>query len=214
MAISERYSSAAEAFGGEETKEQLEEDNLRSNLRVAIPAIVQKYYPETLTVDVQPAIKEWVSMGQGVSESQNLPLLVDCPVCFPQGGGFMITFPIKPGDECLIIFADMCIDSWWQNGCKGPNNEIIPQTQAEIRRHDLSDGMAIFGMTSVPNVGTIDTENMTINGDGVILIKGLNIVTINDQLQQLRAIYNSHTHNILIGSNTYTTYAPNQQVTI
>ena len=21
--------------------------------------------------------------------------------------------PIKPGDECLVIFADRCIDGWW-----------------------------------------------------------------------------------------------------
>lgn len=212
MAISERWSSAAEAFGGEETKEQLEEDNLTANMRVAIPAIVQAYYPETLTVDVQPAIKEWVSVGEGVSEASNLPLLVDCPVCFPQGGGFMITFPIKPGDECLIIFADMCINSWWQNGCKGTNGEINPQTQEEIRRHDLSDGMAIFGMTSVPNVGTIDNENMTINGSGTILIKDLNIVTINDQLQELRSVYNSHTHSVTVGGTIYTTTSPNQKV--
>lgn len=58
----------------------------------------------------------------------------------PRAGGFVLAFVPKKGDECLVIFADMCIDGWWQAG--------KVQNQAEVRRHDLSDGFAIFGTWS------------------------------------------------------------------
>ena len=54
----------------------------------------------------------------------------------------VITLPIKPGDEVLVVFASRCIDSWWQSG------QISPQV--ELRLHDLSDGFAIPGPRSVP----------------------------------------------------------------
>ena len=46
-----------------------------------------------------------------------------------------------------MIFADMCIDGWWQNG------DI--QNQAEQRRHDLSDAFAILSPFSQPKAGKI-----------------------------------------------------------
>ncbi|MFW8450019.1 Gp138 family membrane-puncturing spike protein, partial [Klebsiella pneumoniae] len=67
----------------------------------------------------------------GAQVSVNLPLLVDVPVVFPRGGGCTLTFPVKPGDECLVIFADRCIDFWWQSGGI--------QEPVDERMHDLSD---------------------------------------------------------------------------
>jgi hypothetical protein len=64
-----------------------------------------------------------------------IPVLEDVPLCWPRAGGFNFIAPIKPGDEVLVFFADMCVDNWWQSGGLQP--------QAEIRRHDLSDGFAI-----------------------------------------------------------------------
>jgi hypothetical protein len=61
---------------------------------------------------------------------------------FPRAGGYAITLPVKKGDECLLVFADMCIDGWWQSGGI--------QDQIETRRHDLSDAIAIMGVTSQP----------------------------------------------------------------
>lgn len=49
-----------------------------------------------------------------------------------------MTFPIKKDDECLVIFSDLSIDNWWESG--------NVQNPVEQRRHDLSDGMAIFGL--------------------------------------------------------------------
>ena len=70
-------------------------------------------------------------------------MLLDVPIVIPHAGGYSITFPINKGDECLVVFSDMCINSWWALGGI--------QNQEEKRRHDLSDGFAILGVYSQPN---------------------------------------------------------------
>jgi hypothetical protein len=118
------------------------------DLRVALPCVVKAFYPDTQTVDVTPAITEKMNVNTGgvpVATDTALPLLPGVPIMMPRAGNFALTFPIQEGDECLVIFADNCYDAWWQNG--GTAN-----TQVDKRRHDLSDGIAIFGLWSQPNV--------------------------------------------------------------
>jgi hypothetical protein len=128
-------------------------ERLRSELWTSLPGIIQSFDPIKQTCVVQPALQFQVEDPQGNLSWINMPLLVDCPVFFPSGGGITLTFPIAKGDECLVIFANRCIDAWWQNGC-GPdaNGNTTTQVQAEFRMHDLSDGMVLPGFDSVPNV--------------------------------------------------------------
>lgn len=116
------------------------------DLRVAIPAVVQSFDSVKQTVTVLPAIMENLNV-QGVPTPTQLPLLTDIPILIPRAGNFALTMPVQAGDECLVIFADMCFDAWWANGAAQG-----PQVQAEKRRHDLSDGIAILGCWSQPNV--------------------------------------------------------------
>ena len=127
----------SEWIGNEEEALKVMTENYIQNARVAIPAIIVQFDPQKQTASVQPAIKDTLQ-GQSVA----LPELSDVPVQFPRAGGYSITFPVKAGDECLLVFSDMCIDGWWQSGGI--------QNQAEKRRHDLSDACAILGITSVP----------------------------------------------------------------
>lgn len=110
----------------------------------ALPGIVQSFDPTKKTAVVQPAIRMYQFDVNGVSTPVDLPLLVDCPVQFPGGGGYTLTFPVAAGDECLILFGARCIDSWWTSGGV--------QSQAVLRMHDLSDGFALVGISSLPNV--------------------------------------------------------------
>ena len=57
-----------------------------------------------------------VTAPSGGQQHMPLPLLLDCPVYFPSGGNCTLTFPVQPGDECLVVFASRCIDAWWQSG--------------------------------------------------------------------------------------------------
>ncbi|MCK4883522.1 MAG: translation initiation factor IF-2 [Candidatus Diapherotrites archaeon] len=128
-----------------------EEDALRNmmeshqaGLWTALPCLIDSVDLVKQTVSAQPTIKGTVSKQDGTTEEVDLPLLVDVPIMFPRAGGFALTFPIAEGDECLVVFASRCIDSWWQSGGI--------QSQAEKRMHDLSDGFCMLAPTSQPNV--------------------------------------------------------------
>ncbi|WP_063655246.1 Gp138 family membrane-puncturing spike protein [Candidatus Arsenophonus triatominarum] len=131
---------------------------ISSQLRVAMPGIIQSFDASKVTCVVQPAIKGTLTDSQGHVQSVNLPLLVDVPVVFPRGGGVTMTFPVKSGDECLVVFADRCIDFWWQNG--GVQEAIDP------RQHDLSDAFAFIGVQSQKQkISQISTDAMQLRSD-------------------------------------------------
>lgn len=113
------------------------------DLRVAAPGIIQSVDYERQTCTVQLAIRERLN-HEGNLEWVDIPTLPDVPLFVYSGGGYCLTLPVQPGDECLVVFGDCCIDAWWQNGGV--------QNQADHRRHDLSDGFAIVGFRSQPNV--------------------------------------------------------------
>ncbi|WP_406670451.1 Gp138 family membrane-puncturing spike protein [Raoultella terrigena] len=113
---------------------------IMSAMRVSIPGIIQSFDPDAVTAVVQPAIKGVEHDESGAEVSVSLPLLVDVPVVFPRGGGCTLTFPVTAGDECLVIFADRCIDFWWQSGGI--------QEPVDGRMHDLSDAFCIVGPQS------------------------------------------------------------------
>lgn len=120
------------------------QQGLQATIWTALPCEVVSYDPAKKTCVLQPTVQAKVQDETGEFHWETLPLLLDCPVFFPQGGGCVLTFPIAPGDEALAIFASRCIDSWWQSGGI--------QVQAELRMHSLSDGFAFVGISSVPAV--------------------------------------------------------------
>lgn len=117
-----------------------EREITKEQIKVAMPGIIQSFDPESVTAVVQPGIRCVQRDNDGATITSEYPQLVDVPVIFPRGGGCTLTFPVKPGDECLLVFSDRCIDFWWQNG--GVQEAVDP------RLHDLSDAFAIVGPQS------------------------------------------------------------------
>ena len=103
-----------------------------SSLHCALPGIVQSFDPEVQTVCVQPAVRRG---------SVSLPLLREVPVFMP------IPFEVNPGDACLVVFADIDIDAWFDTG--------VPEEPRSARKHSLSDGFAFVGFKT----RTASTEN-------------------------------------------------------
>lgn len=149
-------------------------DNVSFMLRVAVPAIIQSFDKDKQTITAIPAIREKLTVD-GKVDFYEIPLLLDVPIVLPRGGPYTMTFPIQKGDECLVIFGDNCIDSWWQSG--GIQNPIGK------RRHDLSDGFAILSCWSQPRViANYSTDSVQLRneaGDAYIELKEktINIVT-------------------------------------
>lgn len=118
-------------------KEQLLKEVIASENHVSMPGIVKSYNREEQTVTVQLAIRKKID-GKEVK----LPLLTDVPVFFPGNSVTSLNFPVRPGDDCLVVFADSCIDGWYQTG--GVSSSI------SLRHHDYSDGFAFIGFRSRP----------------------------------------------------------------
>lgn len=133
----ERNVDQAEVF-------QMAMDGRQAEMWTALPAIVVSFDPAKRTVSVQSALKMQMRDESGTVSWVSMPLMTDCPVFFAGAGGWVLTFPIKQGDEGLLLFGSRCIDAWWQNGGV--------QQQLEFRMHDLSDGFFLPGIKSVPNV--------------------------------------------------------------
>ncbi|HDS9452386.1 TPA: hypothetical protein QH822_002370 [Klebsiella quasipneumoniae subsp. similipneumoniae] len=157
MAISDKTRSGAlaEVLASERR-------TLNEQLRVAMPGIIQSFDPgdddRPPTCVVQPAIRYVERDNDGNKSTKDYPLLVDVPVVFPRGGGCTLTFPVKAGDECLVIFADRCIDFWWQSGGI--------QDPVDERMHDLSDAFCIVGPQSqAKKIGGISTSAVELRSD-------------------------------------------------
>lgn len=136
--------SRDQLYNDPETALRLAFDGRLSNLWTAFPGIVTAVNLAEMTCQVQPAIQGVVEDENGAQQFVNLPLLVDVPICFPKAGGFVLTLPIAVDDEVLVVIGARCIDAWWQSGGI--------QKPMEARMHDLSDGFAIPGPCSKPNV--------------------------------------------------------------
>lgn len=141
-------------------------DSHQVEMWTALPGIIQSFDPSTLTATVQPSLKGLVTQQDGTAGWMALPILPDVPVVFPHGGGYSLTFPVKSGDECLVVFSSRCIDNWWDQGGV--------QTQRELRMHDLSDGFALVGpwsqKTKISNVSTTTTQLRSDDGKNYVEI--------------------------------------------
>lgn len=138
----------------------------QSRLWTALPCVVQAFPAASgignWLLDAQPIMTGRALGTNGQFTEIQLPLLINVPVYFGGGGGVTLTFPIKPGDECLVVFASRCIDAWWQLGA-GPTS-APGRTPPDRRMHNLSDGFAWVGFRSLPR------EPYVVNPDAALLI--------------------------------------------
>lgn len=87
-------------------------------------------------------------VGKSFLKTTNYPTIVDAPCIFLGGGGALgasLTFPIKSGDSCFVLFNDRDIDNWFSG-----SDSSSPATS---RLHSFSDAVVLVGgPRSLPNV--------------------------------------------------------------
>lgn len=112
------------------------------------------------------------------------PVLAQCPVICLGGGDAALTFPIKKGDECLILFNDRDLDNWFSGSSSSSN--------ATGRLHAFSDGLILVGVRSTPNVLTsYDTTRAVLrNGDDGSTMVGVgpSKIKISNSSQDLKSL--------------------------
>ena len=128
--------------------------NYMKDVHTALPGKIVSFNSLNQTVSVQLLIRRVFKGDQEV----DLPQLINVPVWTPRAGGFVQTFPIAPDDQCLILFAERSIDTWFTVG--------DVQTPNSNRMHSFSDAICLLGLYSEPTaISDYDTENFQIRNE-------------------------------------------------
>ena len=112
---------------------------MMKDVGTSIPGHFISFDPNTQLAQIQIGIQRIDVNGK----SFDPPPLIECPVAFFGGSEYFIEHQIDPGDECLIMFSQRCIDAWVTTGGIA-NNPIL-------RFHDFSDAAILPGLRSQPN---------------------------------------------------------------
>lgn len=150
--------SDAERFNDPEATLRIAMAGALAGVWTSLPGIIESYDATTQTANVTPAVQGQVVAPDGTVTLVNLPVVPDVPVYFPGGGGVTLTFPVKAGDECWLVFAARGIDAWHAQG------GIQPPTAG--RRHALADAACYVGMRSQPRrLATVSTTAAVLRTD-------------------------------------------------
>lgn len=141
---------------------------MASELNCMRIGIIQEFYPETLTADVLIANKKSLGLNADGTQKVRDFGLIEAKVCYCNP---FETFPLKQGDECILLFSDREIESWFINGDVNP--------EGYTRMHDLTDAVAIVGIRSLPRMINIlaDCLNLFYGTSNIALSENLINIT-------------------------------------
>lgn len=108
-------------------------DNMSRSMHTCMPGTILSYDASSQMASVQPSLNRQQPDGR----EEKMPVVNNVPVVWPRSGGASMTFPVKPGDGCLLLFAERSLDEWKSSG-----GEVTPR---DARRADLSDAVALMG---------------------------------------------------------------------
>jgi hypothetical protein len=156
------------------------------NVHTSFPAQIVSYDYTKKRASVQPLIDKKYTDGV----VQPMPILNNVPVVFPTASGFSMTYPVNPGDYCLVSCCERSISDWLTSGNQGP--------PSDPRRLDLSDGVAIMGLQPFSNpipasnntdfVLSYNGSSITIDGNGNIILDTSNTVAIGNSTTELLSV--------------------------
>lgn len=141
---------------------------MASDLNCMRIGIIQTFYPETLTADVLIANKKSLGLNSDGTQKVRDFGLIEAKVCYCNP---FETFPLQQGDECILLFSDREIESWFINGDVNP--------EGYTRMHDLTDAVAIVGIRSLPKMINIlaDCLNLFYGTSNIALSENLINIT-------------------------------------
>lgn len=162
---------------------------LLGGVNTAFPGVVQAF-DGSGAADVQPAIL----VERPGEQPKPGPMLLNVPVLFPGGGGFRLAFPLREGDEVLVICSQRSLDRWKATG------GVVEA--GDRRQFALSDAVAIPGLIA-PGVSepvgdaailegpaasvtmALDGGLELLNGGGQITMSAAGVIEMNGHLKVL-----------------------------
>ena len=129
--------------------------SVMNDIHTALPGKIMSFSPEKGTAVVKPAGKYLTSDGV----SLEYPVISGAPLMFPYCGTASVglTFPVKTGDDCLIIVSETDLDEWLSGA----------ESEAPLR-YDLTSAIVIPGLMPVGNAAMAKANAR----DAVVIISG------------------------------------------
>jgi hypothetical protein len=121
-----------------------------TDFHTAMAGVVEKYNPKTRRADIQPSLKRKMPGGKFM----DFPVIPDVPVRYSGSMEFTIHFPLKKGDEVLLLFTERATDKWKTSGGKGIE-------EPDPRRFDLQDCVAVPGLQAIDFI-PVEEEGLNI----------------------------------------------------
>lgn len=146
--------------------------DFRNTVHTSFPARVLSYDAAAQTIEARPALLREVNPDPDepelLEDFEELPDLTNVQVMWPRAGGFVLTFPLKPGDWVLVVCAEQSTMLWRQKGSTGA-------------RPGISDPHGLNGLVALPgwfpdaeklaNVSTTDLVLGRLDDDATVRIK-------------------------------------------
>lgn len=127
-------------------------------LNTCIPAIIDEFDTSTQRVSATPAVQAKYISPDGEIKYIDYPKITNIPLAIIKSPGLKLTYPVKKGQNCTLIFSQRSIDNFLLDGTKPLPPEEGPDIQtSSIRCMDLTDALCFPGL--ITNNETIANYN-------------------------------------------------------
>ena len=137
------------------------------NIHVSMIGKIESYNPQTNRASITPVGTMTCPNWQEIP----YPTIHNVPIQYPCGNGGKsgCTFPVKPGDTCIIIFADHQIE-----------NFLSGEKSDDMRNHSMNDAYAIPTLfsASVPTLKS-NPNDVCLFNNGSLVVLNSSSMTIN-----------------------------------
>jgi hypothetical protein len=149
--------------------------SVMEEMHTAIPGRITEFNPST----AQATVKPYGTYVTGAGKKIAYPFITGVPVIIPQcqSANIQIAFPIKAGDDCLVVVSEQELDAWLGGG----------ESENDMR-FDLTSAVAIPGLSNKGSTAlneacskqSIIMQNsgtkLSVNEDGIEIIGNLKVV--------------------------------------
>lgn len=190
--------------------QEISNSNTAQEMNCVRIGVIQEFYPENLTAQVKLVDKMLTGLNPDGSQilKEYPPIYAKVCYCNP-----FCTFPLTQGMECVLLFNDRELETWFVNG--GSNIQAYP------RMHDLTDAIAIVGIRSLPQMIQILTDclhlfygqsDLQLKAQQAVLnspqidLNGTNAVNVNSATITLQGDTVNINGNLIINGQAYTAH--------
>lgn len=183
-------------------------------VHTAMPAVVVSYDKKKGTAKVTPTVRAKLKGGMAV----DVPTIDNVPVLFPRSAMFDIEFPIRKGDEVLLVVAECDMGRWKATDGK---ERATPTNSAKFQ---LGGAVAIPGLYPKRTEGAC---RMVLEDDGTLSFSARKVkfgcpVVVDSNLMVRKDVFvgedamgvsvRNHMHNTAVGpASTPLPMAPNAE---